>query len=150
MSYTCRILTPHAHLALSRARNISTLGGSLPARNANPTPSPISARPAATKDIDIGSRASNCSGNSIQLQLVNLNTISRRASWRSILIILLDNDAVFLDTAEFDVRVCDACNAASCTGDGLDANTVVGVYDLRVGDCDGVNDVVGAATDGAD
>jgi hypothetical protein len=39
---------------------------------------------------------------------------------------------------------------ASGAGDSLDADTVVGVDDLGVGDRDGVDDVVVAAADGAD
>jgi hypothetical protein len=39
---------------------------------------------------------------------------------------------------------------ASGAGDGLDADTVVGVDDLGVEDVDGVDDVVVAAADGAD
>jgi hypothetical protein len=45
---------------------------------------------------------------------------------------------------------CTYLDLASGTGDGLDADTVVGVDDLGVRDGDSVDDVVVAAADGAD
>lgn len=51
---------------------------------------------------------------------------------------------------ELDVAVGDAGDLASGAGDGLDAHTVVGVHNLRVGDMDGVNGVVVAAANRAD
>ena len=51
---------------------------------------------------------------------------------------------------ELDVGVSDAGDFAGGAGDGLDADTVVGVDDLGVRDGDGVDDVVVAAADGAD
>ena len=51
---------------------------------------------------------------------------------------------------EGDALVNDVMDRALGVGDGLDADTVVGVNDLRVKNLHGVNDVVGTAADGAD
>lgn len=51
---------------------------------------------------------------------------------------------------KLDVAVGDARDLASSTRDSLNAHTVVGVHDLRIGDVDGVNSVVVTAANGAD
>ena len=52
--------------------------------------------------------------------------------------------------AELDVAVCHAGDLSGRARDGLDADAVVGVDDLRVEDFDGVDGVVAPASNASD
>jgi len=66
-----------------------------------------------------------------------------------VLVILLNDNAVFGYVGERDVLVGDARDGAGSAGYGLDAHAVVGVLDGGGEDVDGLDDIVGAAPDGA-
>jgi hypothetical protein len=60
---------------------------------------------------------------------------------------ILGRDVTYV--RQLDVAVGDASNLSSGTRHGLDANTIVGVHDLRVEDLDSVDDVVVTAANGS-
>jgi hypothetical protein len=78
------------------------------------------------------------------------NARSRNAGWTTILVVLLDNDAVLPNAGESVAAVGDARDGASGTRDSLDADTVVTVDDLVVKEVDVADSVVGTAADGTD
>jgi hypothetical protein len=78
------------------------------------------------------------------------NAVGRSAGRRTILVVLLDDDAVLSNARESVAAVGDARDGASGSRYSLDADTVVAVDDLVVEEVDVADSVVGAAANGTD
>lgn len=65
----------------------------------------------------------------INSQASNRDAIGRCATWRAILIVLLDHNTVLRNVGERDVLVRDSRNGTSSAVDGLDSYAVVTILD---------------------
>jgi hypothetical protein len=63
---------------------------------------------------------------------------------------LLDDDAVLSDAGESVTSVCNAWDGTSGSRDGFDADTVIAVDDLVVGEVDVADSIIGAAANRTD
>lgn len=111
--------------------------------------SPAGAAAAAAQDVDVRRARADGRSHVGHGQVGDRDPGCRRAGWGTILVVLLDHNAIFADVAECDVLVRDATYGASCAVDGLDADAVLRVGDGRGFDEDVGNGVVGVAADGA-
>lgn len=91
-----------------------------------------------------------CSLDIANSEISDWDTSGWLSSWRTVLVVLLDDDTVLGDVLEGDVLVGDARDGTGGTRDGLDTDTVVGIADGGGGDGDIFDDVVITATDTAD
>lgn len=137
-------------LARSPSRHIAALSALLPARNRNAIPLPPGARSLSTEQIHRRRTAANGALNAVQRQRRDRNTRSGSAGGASVLVILLDDNAVLGDVGQRDVAVGDVVYLSGSAVDGLNADAVLGVGDGGLLDDDAVDGVVGAAADGAD
>jgi hypothetical protein len=122
----------------------------LSTRDGVSSPSPSRARSASTEDINWNSRAGNSSGDTRNSKTGNWDTGGWLSSWRSVLVILLDDDTVLADVGESDSLIGDVLDGSLGARNGLDTDTVLGVDDLRVENLDGVNGIVVTTADGTD
>ena len=136
-------------LARSTRRNVLALRALLSAGNINPRPSPVLAAPRPAEDVDTGGTAIHRAGNLLEGDIFDLDAVGRGTCWATILIVLLNNEAVLCDPREFDVLEGNIGDGAGSLVDSLDADAVLGVDDLAVGDGDALDGVVAAAADGA-
>jgi hypothetical protein len=67
--------------------------------------------------------------------------------WRTVLVVLLDDDAILSNAGESVTTVSHTRDGTSGSGDSLDADTVIAVNDLVVKEVDVADSVVRAATD---
>jgi hypothetical protein len=142
---------PIIHLKTAANTTASTgqvhaIRSDLPSSNTNIRPRPISTAAASTLNIDIRRRALNRSLNIIQDKLANSNTVGWVAC--SSVISLVDENSVVGDARECDLLVGHAGHGPGVAGDGLDSDAVLRGLDLVVGEEDGLDCVIGAATDG--
>jgi hypothetical protein len=137
------------HLARCTSRDIQALGALLTSSNAVASPCPARASTLSTKNVHIRAFGRNSSRDILDRQTGDRHTSSRCASRATVLVILLNHNAVFCDVRELNVLVRDAADRPSCTIDGLDAHAVVRVGDARIEDAYVLDGVVGAAAYGA-
>jgi hypothetical protein len=163
--------TDAVHLASSRARNVRALAALDTTGNADTRPLPVGASTLGAEDVNLLGLGANSSLDVLDAEVGDRNTGSGLTSRAAVLVVLFDQDAGLGDVLEGDALVgdvlegiwlatrtglswiglqCTYLDLASGTGNGLDADTVVGVDDLGVRDGDSVDDVVVAAADGAD
>ena len=126
------------HLTSSWTRHIRARRALLSTRDANTSPGPVRAASAATKDVNLRSTTRHATCNTADGEAGNGHSSRGLAGGASVLIVLLDDDAVLCDVGQLDVLVCHALDRARCPGDGLDANAVI-----RIGDGGGLDDDVG-------
>ena len=139
------------HLAGSAtAGDVRAGGGLLTTSDGVTTPSPVGASTLSTEDVDIGGRAGNSSSVLGHGQTSNGDASGGCASWGTVLVVLLDDNAVFLDAGKGVAAVCDTRNGTGGARDSLDTDTVVAVDDLVVGEVDVADSVVIAAANGTD
>lgn len=140
------------HLARSNARNVLAAVVLLTTRDLNVVPGPASASTLSTNDGSVLALGVNgvLALDVLESKVGDRETAGGVAVEVTAVVVLLDEDTVLLDVGEGDVRVGDLVDLAGLVLEGLDADTVGGVGDLGVEELDVVNDVVVAATDGAD
>ena len=109
-------------LAASTARNVLAAGTFLSTGNRNTLPSPVRAATFTTQDVDIGSRASDATRNTIDGKTGNRDAGGGCAGRAAVLIVLLNDDAVFGDAGEGNALVGYAGDGAGGSVDGLDAD----------------------------
>ena len=134
-------------LARSTRRNVGASSAFLTSSNRVTGPGPSRARSRPAKNVNISSRAADRAFNVLDCKASNRDACRGCASWGSVLVILLDDDTVLSDTGERNVAVGNSANASSSTRDCLNADTVLGVLDSGARDGDGLDSVIGAATD---
>ena len=113
-------------------------------------PLPVGARALTAEDVGLNTLGGHRTSDAGNLEVGDGDTGGRLAGRGAVLVVLLDDDTVLGDVGEGDVLVGNVGDGASGAGDGLDADTVVGVADLGVLNDDVLDDVVRAATDRAD
>lgn len=116
-------------LARSTSRNILALAALLSTGNAVTSPSPVRAATLSAKNVDVSSLGSNCALDILDIQAGNGDASGGNASGGTVLVVLLDDNAVLANVLESDVLVCDAAYRASGTGNGLDSDAIVRVDD---------------------
>lgn len=126
-------------LAVVRVRSTSDV---------NSSPGPVAA--ASAENVDVDTVAGDGTGNTVDGEVGDGDTVSWGTGWGSVLVILLDDNTVVGDVAESDVLVGDTGDGSSGIGDSLDTDTVLRVADSAVGDGNSVNVVVVTASNGSD
>lgn len=111
-----------ADLAASTARNILAAGTLLSTSNRNTLPSPVGAATFTTQNVDFGSRAGDATRNTIDGEIGDGDAGGGCTGRTAVLVVLLDDDAVFGDAGEGDALVGYAGDGAGGTVDGLDAD----------------------------
>jgi hypothetical protein len=139
-----------ANLASSGAGDVEALVALLATSKADTRPLPAGAGALTTENVHRDGLGANAALDAVDSQASNRDTGGRLAGRRAVLVVLLDHDSVLGNVLKGDVLVGHVLDGAGRAGDGLDADTVVGVDDLGVKDLYGVNDVVIATADGAD
>lgn len=86
----------------------------------------------------------------VQSKVGDRDAVCRDTRRVTVEVVLLDVYAVDADVAQGDVRIGDVVDDASRLGYGFDADSVLRIGDCAVGDCDVVDVVQGATTDGTD
>lgn len=112
-----------SRLTASAARDILTAAALLSTRESNTLPGPVRAATTATQNVDVGGRAADATRNTIDGKARNGDAGGGGTSRTAVLVVLLDDDAVFGDAGECDVLVGYAGDGAGGAIDGLDANT---------------------------
>lgn len=112
-------------------------------------PLPVGARSFSAKDVGLNTLGGHGTSDAGNLKVGNGDTSGGRAGGGAILVVLLDDNSVLGDVGEGDILVGDVGYGAGSARDGLDADTVVRVGDLRVFNDNILDDVVGPATDRA-
>lgn len=138
------------HLARSAAGDVLARLLVLTTGDINALPGPVSAGAGTAQDVDRLGGALDGAGDLVDGDILNGDAVGGGAGRRTVLVVLLDDDAVLGDVLELDVVVGDVGDGAGLLVDGLDADAVVGVDDVAVGDVHALDDVVVAAADGAD
>jgi hypothetical protein len=111
-----------ADLAASTARNVLAAGTLLSTSDRDTLPSPVGAATFTTQNVDIGSRARDATCNTVDGKTGNRDAGGGCAGRAAVLIVLLNDDAVFGDSGEGDALVGYAGDGAGGTVDGLDAD----------------------------
>lgn len=137
-------------LTRSPLGNILTLLTLLPPSNLDPIPSPPRTAPTPTENVNISRITRHSPRNSIQRDIRNRHASGRLTGRSTILVVLLNDNAVVGDIGHGDVGVGDLADGAGGAGDGLYADAVCGIGDYGVGDGYVFDRVVVAAADGAD
>lgn len=117
-----RLLQTVADLAASTTRNILTAGTLLSTGNTNTLPSPVGAAALTTQNVDFGSRAGDATRNTVDGETGDGDAGGGCTGRTAVLVVLLDDDAVFGDAGEGDALVGYAGDGAGGTVDGLDAD----------------------------
>ena len=138
------------NLARSAGRHTRALAALLTTSDGVSRPGPVLAATVTAENVDVSSAALNGTGNLLNLEAGNGDTGGGLAGRAAVLVILLDDDTVLGDVGKLDVGESDVGDGTGGLVDGLDADTVVGVDDARVGDGDILHDVVVAQTNGTD
>lgn len=110
-------------------------------------PGPVLA--VGAKDVDVGAARLDGADNLVDGEVGDGDASGGSASGAAILVVLLNDDSVLGNVGQRDVVVLDVGDGASSARNGLDAHAVVRVGDLGVEDANRLDDVVGAAADGA-
>ena len=108
------------------------------------SPSPVLG--ISAKNQDVGAARLDGSSNLVDSDIGDRNASSRDTSWRSVLIILLDDNTILGDVGQSDGIVLDVRNRTGGSGNSLDTNTVVGVGDGGVKDANSLDNIVGTST----
>jgi hypothetical protein len=137
-------------LAGSTAGDVHATGALLSTSDGVTRPSPVGARSLTAKYVVVETLSSNGTLDVLDGKTGDRDTSGGLAGRRAVQVVLLDDDTVLGDVLEGDVLVGDTGDGTSGARDGLNADTVVGVDDGGVGDDDVLDDIVGAAADGAD
>lgn len=137
-------------LAGSRARDVLALVALLATAYRDTRPLPVGAGTLGAENVDGNGLGGNRTLDVRDSKTSDRDAVSRLASRRAVFVVLLDDDALLGDVLESDALVLDVLDTAGLAGNSLDADAVVGVDDLGVGDGHAVDDVVVAAADGAD
>lgn len=111
-------------------------------------PCPVAARALAAENVNVGGGAADAASNARDLEVGDWDTSGGGTGWIAILIVLLNDNTVFGDVGQGDVGIGDVLHLASGTGDSLDADTILGVEDLAVGNIYVLDGIVITATDG--
>lgn len=138
------------HLTRRTSRHVRALGALLAPSNSHAAPLPARARPLAAQKVDWCRAARNGALDSIQSQISDRHACRGGTRRASILVILLNHNAVLGDVGERDVAVRHIVYLASSAVYSLDAHTILRVGNGGVFYYDTVDCVVRAATDGAD
>lgn len=139
-----------AHLAGSAtAGDILALGALLSTRDTVAGPGPVRAGSLAAEQVDVGARRSDGALDAGDSKAGDWDTSGGGTGRASVLVILLDDNAVLGDVAQGDAAVGHAGDLAGGAGDRLDADAVVRVANLAVRDVHSVNGVVGTASNRA-
>lgn len=138
------------HLASSAAAagDALALGGGLAAGDRDARPLPAAARSA--EDVDVSAGRGDGALDVAEGKASDGDAGGGGAGGGAVLVVLLNDDTVLGDVREGNAGVSDARDGAGGAGDRLNTDTVVGVDNLGVGDGDGLDGVVGTATNGAD
>ena len=145
-----QITTDLRPLARCTRRHIATLLASLASSNTNPRPSPVRAATLTTQNVDISRAALNSTSHFLHGEISDRDPGSGSSSRATILIVLLDNNALLRNRRQLDIGEGDLLDGARRAGNGLDPDSVVRVRHLGVGDGDVLNVVVVAPADGSD
>lgn len=137
------------HLARCTRWHIATLLTSLASGNTNPRPSPVRAAALTTQNVDISRAALDSTSHFLHGEISDRDTSSGSSSRATILIVLLNNNTLLRNRRQLDIRERDLLDGARRTGNGLDADAVVRVGHLGVGDGDVLDVVVVAPADGS-
>ena len=97
------------------------MGGLLSIRDRDIRETEVGARGA--EDVDVGTAGGDGAFDIFQAETADRNSVGWSAGRGTVLVVLLDNDAVLGDVLEGDVGVCDVGHRAGRTVDGLDADT---------------------------
>lgn len=116
-----RLVTSN-RLTASTARNILTAAALLSTGEINTLPGPAGAATATTQNVDIGSRAADATRNTIDGEVGDGDAGGGCTGRTAVLVVLLNDDAVFGDARECDVLVGYAGDGAGGAIDGFDAN----------------------------
>lgn len=138
------------NLARSHRRVVLASARLLSPSDLHIVPSPVRAATRSAKKIDISSLTIHSTSNALQLHVLNSDTVRGLSRRLTILVILLDNDAIIGDAGHDNVGVCDLRDGTCSTRDGLNSDGVLGVAHGGVFDGDVLDDVVGAVADRAD
>lgn len=138
------------NLARSARRNVLASTADLASSNAVTRPSPSRAGVLSAKNVHIGSRRADRSLDVLNRKTSDRNSGGGSTRRRTVLIILLNHNTIIGNARESDVFVSDAGDGTGGAVDSLDSNAVLGVLDCGGGDGNGLHDIVGTATDGAD
>lgn len=138
------------NLARSHRRVVLASARLLSPSDLHIVPSPVRAATRSAKKIDISGLTIHSTSNALQFYIRNSDTVRGLTRRLTILVILLDNDAVIGDAGHDNVGVGDLRHGASGTGDSLDPNGVLGIAHGGVLNRDILDDVVGAVADRAD
>jgi hypothetical protein len=155
-----------SRLTASTTGDILTAATLLSTGDINTFPSPAGAAAATAQNVNISSRAADTTGDTIDGKTGNGDAGGGCTGRTAVLVVLLDDDAVFGDAGECDVLVGYAGDGAGGAIDGFDTDaylrtklvgskrlkrrrrTVLGVLDGGVFDVDGLDGVVGATSNG--
>jgi hypothetical protein len=118
--------------------------------DADTRPGPARAGTTGAKDINIRGTALDGTVDVAKRQARDRHTVGRSACRGTVLVILLDDDAVFANVGERDIFVGNGGDGAGGFVDGLNAYAVLGVGHGRGRDGDVFYGIVAAAADGAD
>lgn len=140
----------YSHLARQTRRHILTLAARITTSDRHTRPSPVRAATITAENIDPSCIALNGTSNVFHSQVSDWHTGRRVASGATVLVVLLEDDAIVGDAGENDVGKAHTRDRAGRAGDGLDANTVCRVRHRRVRDSHVLDGVVVAAAHGAD
>lgn len=89
--------THSTHLASSRARNVRALGALLAASDGVARPSPVGASALGAQDVDGHGVGGDAAGHALDGQAGDGDAGGGSAGGRAVLVVLLDDDAVFGD-----------------------------------------------------
>lgn len=111
------------HLTRSTAGNILALVTLLTTSDLNTAPVPTTASTRGAEDVDIGGLTVDGAVDVVQGETGDRDSIGGSTGRATVLVVLLDDNAVLGDTGESDVLVSDTLDGTSGAGDGLDADT---------------------------
>lgn len=112
------------------------------------SPGPVLA--AGAENVNVGSARLDSANDLVDGDISDGNTSTGSTLGRAVVIILLNDDAVLGNVLEGDRVILDIGNRACRSINSLDADTVVRVGNDRVEDADSLDNIVRAATNGAD
>lgn len=112
------------HLTRGTSWDVLASGAVIASSDGNIGPGPVGARSTTAEDIDVRSTRCDGAGDAVDGQVGDRDASGWSARRGTVLVVLLDDDAILGDVLERDVLVGDALHGASGAGDGLDANTI--------------------------
>lgn len=141
---------PVAGLARRTRRHVLAATAGLAAGDVHAAPGPVAAATVATENVHFHCVGLHRTGDTLNGQVRDGNTIGGSAGRRTILIILFNHNAVVGDTRERNVGESHFADGASSIVNSLDADSIGGIGHGRIGDCHVLHGIVIATTDGTD